>query len=133
MRPLIRSSRRRRLRARRGFTIVEMLIALMLLTVGVLAVASSSAVMMQQMTVGKQQSIVASLAGDRIERFRAFDACASLTNGTGTAYGMSETWTFGAIDGSTLGQSSRLLTYTVQYKSGTRIKTATFTSRIACS
>lgn len=54
-------------RSRPGFTIVELLVAVMLLSVGVLALASTAAVTQRQMSEGSTRNRAASVAQSRFE------------------------------------------------------------------
>lgn len=82
-------------RARPGFTIVELIVAVMILSVGVLGLASASAVMMRQMTGGVSRARAANLAQSR------FDSVASVPNGTSTGCN-----TFGALNNVTTGSAT---------------------------
>lgn len=87
MRTLTRSlrfapSRRRRTaapdRARRGFSIVEAIIAIVMLAFGVLAMASSSAMTIREMRTASQRVKDASQAATYFEQLRAVDGCAAI-------------------------------------------------------
>jgi prepilin-type N-terminal cleavage/methylation domain-containing protein len=91
-RPLVR------LRARAGMTLIELIVSIMILTTGVLALASTSAVVLRQMGGAHMQSLVSRTANSRFEQMRAVDACGSLANGSATGPGsITETWTATAI------------------------------------
>jgi prepilin-type N-terminal cleavage/methylation domain-containing protein len=83
---------------RRGFTIVEVVVALVILSVGVLALAGSSAVVMRQMTTGARTGQAASLAQSRFEQFASRASCNAIvavggsTGGTATSRGIEEGW-----------------------------------------
>lgn len=65
-------------RARRGFSIVEAIIAIVLLAFGVLAMASSSAMTIREMRSASQRVQDSSLAATRFEQLRAVDACTAI-------------------------------------------------------
>ncbi|HEU4563719.1 MAG TPA: prepilin-type N-terminal cleavage/methylation domain-containing protein [Gemmatimonadaceae bacterium] len=81
--------------ARRGFTIVEVIAAVVILGVGVLGLAGTAAVVTRLMSQGDQQTTAAVVAQRRFERLRATrcPAGSPLVSGTASANGMSERWT----------------------------------------
>jgi len=86
---------RRRLsanRSRSGFTLVELMVALMVFVVGVLAVSGSSAVVMTMIGGSQRRTIAAVVAESRFEQLRS-RSCTALTNGTATTRGVREAWT----------------------------------------
>lgn len=85
------SGRRARLRARRGFTIIELVVAIIIMTVGVLALATGSAGVARQMRAGNQSAVAATVGQARLENIRSL-GCSSISNGTATTRGMSEKW-----------------------------------------
>ena len=78
-------------RARRGFTLVELIIAIVILVVGVLGLASTAAVVMKQITASSMQTRAAMMAQSRLERLRSVP-CAQMASGTATTNGVTETW-----------------------------------------
>lgn len=142
MRPVIRGfrlapSRRARsmaptARARRGFSIVEAIVAIVMLAAGVLALVSSSAVVLKEMTTGSRNTIAASVATQRLERLRSFDQCASITAGSAATAGMREWWTATAVSG-TGGQPSRHIAYKLEYNTGRRLDTLEVVTSIPCT
>jgi Tfp pilus assembly protein PilV len=58
----LRISPAARLRARDGFTIVEIIVAIMILSVGVLGLAATAAVVQKQMASGERQAAAAAIA-----------------------------------------------------------------------
>jgi type IV pilus assembly protein PilV len=83
-------------RARPGFTLVELIVAMLMLTIGLLGLAGVGAVVLKQMKGGTYQTIAASIAQSRFEQFEG-DPCTSITNGSATVRGMTETWTTSAV------------------------------------
>jgi len=79
-------------RTRAGFTLVELMVAMMMFTVGLLALASTSAVVVSQMGDAGRMGVAASVAQTRIERLRS-GACTTALSGTNTGRGVSESWT----------------------------------------
>lgn len=85
-----------RLRARRGFTLPELIVATLIMTVGVLALASGSSGVVRQMRDGNLSSLASIVMQSRLETLRS-QPCASQTNGTATTRGMTESWTLTAL------------------------------------
>ena len=78
---------------RRGFTLIEVVVAIMILAVGVLGLAATSSVVTRQIGGGGQQNNAANLAASRFERMRA-RTCTALTSAAAasTVNGISERW-----------------------------------------
>ncbi len=85
-----------RIRPRRGFTLVELIVAMLMLTIGLLGLAGVGAVVLKQTRGGTYQTIAASIAQSRFEQLEG-DPCASIVSGSATVRGMSETWTVSAL------------------------------------
>lgn len=85
------SGRRVALRARGGFTIIELVVAIFIMTVGVLALATGSAGVAKQMRAGNQAALAAVIGQGRLETIRGL-GCSSLSDGTATTRGMTEKW-----------------------------------------
>ncbi len=104
---------RKRLRTRRGFTIVELLVAIIIISVGLLALASGSAATLREMELAQQQSSASMIAQSRLERLRA-TACASVVSGsTSVAPAFTDKWTVSAFNGSSI---YHIVAETVSYK-----------------
>ena len=79
---------------RAGFTIVELVVAILVLTIGLLGLASTAAVVTRQMGSTMQQTIAAQVAQTRFEQLRSNYNCSSLSSGSGTrAKNVREWWT----------------------------------------
>jgi type IV pilus assembly protein PilV len=87
---------RSRRRSRSGFTIVELIVAMLMLTIGLLGLAGVGAVVLKQMKGGTYQTIAASIAQSRFEQLEG-DPCASIVGGTATVRGMTEKWNVSAM------------------------------------
>lgn len=81
----------RRARGRRGFTIVELIVAMMVLTVGILGLCSTATVVSRLIGGAAQQTIAASVASARFESMRSLQ-CSAIVSGTATTRGMNEKW-----------------------------------------
>jgi prepilin-type N-terminal cleavage/methylation domain-containing protein len=86
-----RSTRLQRLRGRRGFTIVELLVAIMIFSVGVLALAGTSASILTMSGNANRRVQAASIASSVFEKQRSL-SCSTLANGTGASRGISYSW-----------------------------------------
>src|SRR5207245_4004944 len=77
----------------RGYTIVELLVAVMIFSVGLLAMAGTASVIMSTLTSTQSRTIAASVAESRFERVRA-TPCATRVAGSAAAVsrGISEAW-----------------------------------------
>lgn len=83
---------------RNGFTIVEVLVAVLILTVGLLGLATTAATVTRMISQGQRYSEAASLAAQRFEILRS-QSCSAMTNGTGTQGRYSLTWTIAGTAG----------------------------------
>jgi len=78
---------------RPGFTIVEVLVALVILSIGVLALASTAALVARQMGTSARLSTAASLGQSRLERLASAASCSAVRGGAATTAGIEERWT----------------------------------------
>lgn len=74
-----------------GFTIVEVMIAMLVLSLGVLAMVGTATMVQRQMGSAQQQSLAAFTAQGRFEQLRSVN-CQSITAGSGTSRSVSEVW-----------------------------------------
>ncbi len=107
-------STRARLRRRRGFTIVEVIVSIMIMVVGVLGLASTAAVVQRLIGSGAQQTLAANIAQSRFERLRSMN-CNLLSAGTATRNGLNERWRVDSV-----GPRVRLVTDSIIFASGRR-------------
>ena len=84
--------------ARRGFTIVELVVAIMILAIGILGLAGSSAVITRQLGRGNLQTIASTVAQSRFDSLTSV-GCATLApvsgisqTGTANTRGVTERW-----------------------------------------
>ena len=95
-----RRSRQRGGRA--GFTLAEIIVAIVILTIGLLAMASTSGAVARQMTGARRQTIAATIAQSRFDSLTSV-RCALLaptvgttrtvTSGSSARSGVTESWT----------------------------------------
>jgi type IV pilus assembly protein PilV len=75
----------------RGFTIVEVLIAIVVLSVGLLGLVGTGALVTRMIARGQRSAVAANFAAQRLERLRASGGpnslgCTTHTNGADTLY-----------------------------------------------
>lgn len=93
----IRTRKTRRPSAKRaGFTLVELLVAMMVFAVGMLGLAATAGSVTRMMGGAKRQTLAATLAQSRLEKLRS-SPCTTLTSGSETARGITNTWTVTAV------------------------------------
>ena len=90
----------KRLRQKSGFTIIEIIIAIMVLTVGLLALVTTAALVTRMIARGQRSAVASMYAAQRAERMRP-SACiaAQRTDGrdtlyTGSNWVATNTWSF---------------------------------------
>lgn len=83
-------------RTRRGFTLVELMVAMSILAVGVLGLAATAATVAKLVGGAKQQTLAAAAAQSRLERLRAVP-CAARAGGTDTSRGVIVAWTVDTV------------------------------------
>jgi Tfp pilus assembly protein PilV len=74
--------------------LVEMMVAVMIMAVGLLGLASTAAYVVRQVTGGAQQSIAANVVQSRIEWLRSMP-CASIKDSSAVTRGVKEKWVRG--------------------------------------
>ena len=83
-------SRRRRFRAG-GFTIVELMVAVVVMVIGIMGLAGTAAMVSRLIGGGAHQTIAANVAQSRIESLRSV-RCAAITSGSATTRNVRERW-----------------------------------------
>ncbi len=106
-------------RATAGFTLVEILVAVVVLGVGITALAGSSALVTRMIGRGQRATRAAEVAAQRLEKLRLYanattPRCTHAQFAAGgpavSPYGVTETWTIAVT-----GAKTRTLTETVSY------------------
>ena len=121
-----RSATRTPAASRGGFTIVELIVAIMVFSIGVLGLAATTATVARLMGSASRQTIAAAVAQSRIEKLRA-TSCASLASGSETVRGVTSTW---SVVVATRGDS---VTETVTFPIGRgRTRTRVYKPMVTC-
>lgn len=115
------------MKGERGFTIVEVLVAVLVLTVGLLGLATTAALVTRMVAQGDRYTEAATLASRRFEILRS-RGCSSLSNGSETVGRFTVSWTVA----STAGGKARTVTVTVVSPTGRGRRTDTFSNTIIC-
>jgi len=120
--------------ARSGFTIIEVLIAIIMLTIGVLALASSTGSITRMMHFAQAKTDASALAQSvldsmRYEAYRTTPTCTDLVSGTVTNVHKRG---FTASTVVTTSGDLRNIDVTVNYRVGPQGKTETVSSSIFC-
>ncbi|HEX2717465.1 MAG TPA: prepilin-type N-terminal cleavage/methylation domain-containing protein [Gemmatimonadaceae bacterium] len=93
---------RHRPRAKRaGFTIIEIMVAVVILSIGILGLAATAAVVTRQMTGAVHQNVAANVAYSRMERIRTGNCVAMLDSSSTTPVttrNVSESWVVQRLD-----------------------------------
>jgi prepilin-type N-terminal cleavage/methylation domain-containing protein len=111
---------------RAGFTLVEMMVAVVILAIGLLGLASTAAVVTRQISGGAAQSIAANVVQSRVESLRSL-SCAAIEDGSAVTRGVSERWVRGDTANRTLP-----VEHTVEYSVGGTRRTLVDTVRVPC-
>ena len=116
---------RRRARPRHGFTVIEMIIAIMVMSVGIMGLAGTARYVAMQMGNGRTQTIAATFATKVADSLSA-RRCSALVGGSATKRGVTITWT--------VADSSRTkwVTEQVQYKTKSGPKSLSYLTVIQC-
>jgi type IV pilus assembly protein PilV len=121
------AKRHPRQRSRHGFTIIELMIAIVVLSIGVLGLAGTSAMVSRMIGGAAQQTIAANVAASRFERMRSRQ-CSAITSGSATLRGTTETWTV-----STVGTALKFVVDTVAWRgAGQSTSRLVFQSYVKC-
>jgi type IV pilus assembly protein PilV len=112
-------------RNRRGFTLVELVVAILVITIGVIGLASTAGAVTRQMGGSRRMLIASSVARARLEWLSAQN-CAALTSGSTNTRGIAESWTV------TPGTRSVSVQLGVTYTTTRGNRTQSYSTRIPC-
>ena|SRR5688572_13996393 len=113
------------MRTRKGFSLIELMVAMMVLTVALLGLAATSAVATQMIGASGRSTLAASVAQSRFELLQR-GSCAALSGGSNYTRGVSETWTIDSV------RVSAFLTASVTYHTRRGPRTQVFRSVRPC-
>jgi Tfp pilus assembly protein PilV len=112
---------------RNGITLVEIVVALVVFSVGILGLAPAMFAVVRQARIARIEALATDAAANRLERL-IFTPCAALTSGSEAAGGVVSTWTAG----SQLGSKARVVTQDVQFSVGNGIRSRRFDAAAPC-
>jgi len=118
------------LRARCGVTMVELLVALAIVSVGVFGLAGGATLVTRLMGGGTVQSRAATIANAHVEQFRA-QSCASLSSGTDTLRSVITSWTVTSVSVSGT-QRGASISMTVQYPTTKGMRSQVYSTVLPC-
>ena len=100
----------------RGFTLIEVMIAVVLLTVGVMALASGSAQVSRMIGRGRTDTMLGEVISSRADQLRRIAAsttppCTALANGNATTSGITQSWTVLGAAGAVSRDVRLIMTY----------------------
>ena len=110
----------------RGFSLVEVIVAVVILCVGILALTRTSGAIARMTGLGRHASASATLASSRLERLRAAPCLPGTTAGSASAGRFREQWM------ATLAGTERALRVIVSYDDGRRARADTYETRSKC-
>jgi type II secretion system protein I len=115
----------------RGFTLVELLVAVVILAVGILALVGSTASVTRMIGSGKHTTNATLVAERRLEALRhqalgSTPLCGTLASGSATGVGYSERWTVSGTG------DARTLSAQVIYQDQPGLDTLALTTMIRC-
>jgi prepilin-type N-terminal cleavage/methylation domain-containing protein len=111
--------------SRKGFSLIELMVAIMVLVVALLGLAASSAAAIQMIGAGGRHTLAASVAQSRFELLRR-GSCGTLTGGSAITRGMTEIWQIDSV------RASAFVTSKVTYHTRRGPRTQTFRSVRPC-
>jgi Tfp pilus assembly protein PilV len=107
-------------------TLVEIMVAVFVLSVGLLGLASTSAVITRQVGGNTNQNVAANVIQSRLEWMRSVP-CAKITDSTATTRGVTEHWVPGATINRVLWVKD-----TIKYSVGGSARTQVYTMAVPC-
>jgi type IV pilus modification protein PilV len=94
--PSARRAGRGAARARRGFSLIELMVAMVLLTVGIMGLVAVSTYSLRQTNAAGRHSKAAMVAQSRMERLRSLD-CSRIAGGSAVTDSVTESWSVTSV------------------------------------
>jgi prepilin-type N-terminal cleavage/methylation domain-containing protein len=114
------------LKARRGFSLIELIFAIFILSVGALGLAATSALVIKSIAEAAARERGARVASSRLETLHSL-GCGQAQSGSEITQGIQSAWTV-TISGQVVSAVA-----TVSYVLGGRTRTDTYSSLFSCS
>jgi prepilin-type N-terminal cleavage/methylation domain-containing protein len=126
---------RARLRRRSGFTVMELIVAIVILSIGLLGLAATSGIVMRLIGGGSHQTVAGNVALARFEQLRGL-SCGRITSGYATSRNVQEAWSVTPVGpvAAPMAMDVRLtITYTTNMRPGSSSsRTQTYRSQVIC-
>lgn len=111
---------------RGGFTLVEVMVAMLIFTIGLLGLATTSAVVVKQMGDAGRMGVASTIAQSRMEKLRVANCKTAVPATSNTTRGVTETWTV------TPQTRSTRIDVTVSYSTRNGLRSQSYRSTIPC-
>ena len=121
---------RKRPRARSGVTMIELLVALAIVSVGIFGLAGGATLVTRLLGGGTVQSRAALIANAHFEQFRS-TSCASLSSGQDTVRSVISRWTVTAVSVNGI-QRGANIALTVQYPTTKGMRSQVYSTILPC-
>lgn len=112
--------------ARPGFTLVELLVALILVTCGLLALAVNTGVIMREVGSATTRRAAVGLLSSRLERLSSMPCGSDSAGEAASALGVREWWS------TTPGSGTRLIRDSAEFLEAGRTRHLTIETRVVC-
>jgi prepilin-type N-terminal cleavage/methylation domain-containing protein len=123
------------LRRRSGFTVMELLVAIVILSIGLLGLAATSGIVMRMIGGGGHQTVAANVALARFEQLRGL-SCGRIAGGSAISRNVQESWSVTPV-GPVAAPRAMDVRLTITYETNMRLggsssRTQTYRSQIVC-
>ena len=120
---------------RSGFTVMELLVAIVILSIGLLGLAATSGIVMRMIGGGGHQTVAANVALARFEQMRGL-SCGRITGGSAMSRNVQESWSVTPV-GPVAAPRAMDVRLTITYQTNMRLggsssRTQTYRSQIVC-
>ena len=116
-----------RTKNRDGFTVIEVIIAIVILSIGLLGLTATAASVTRMVAQGQRYNRASALANERFERVRAL-RCTAMTAGSSTQGNYTIAWTVTSVSGG----RGREIGVSVTSPTGRGTRTDNFTTTVPC-